>query len=223
MFPHADGVSKTMSPQNIIIGTMANYDLHCRVPFGAYCEVHNINDPSNTEKPRTSAAIALNPTGNLQGSYHFLSLVTGKRINRRRWTQLPITDAIIARVHELALAESDYDLKASNFVFGWDLNMPFTDDDDDTDHDPIHVPDPEGANHIDIIDGNEEEEEEQEEEEEEEQEQEQEQEAQGAFGALEAQEAPENKDDDEQGAQGAFENEDNEEQGAQGAFEQGAQ
>jgi hypothetical protein len=37
MFPHADGISKTMSPRNIIIGTMANYDLHCRVPFGAYC------------------------------------------------------------------------------------------------------------------------------------------------------------------------------------------
>jgi hypothetical protein len=42
-----------MSPRNIIIGTMANYDLHCRVPFGAYCKVHNVNDPSNTERPCT--------------------------------------------------------------------------------------------------------------------------------------------------------------------------
>jgi hypothetical protein len=148
MFPHADDVSKTMSPQNIIIGTMANYDLHCSVPFGAYCKVHNVNDPRNTEKPR----IALHPTVNLQGSDHFLSHVTGNCINRQRWTELPITVAIIARVHELALSESDYDPKASNFVFGCELNVPFADDDDNTDHDPIHLSDAEGANHIDIID-----------------------------------------------------------------------
>jgi hypothetical protein len=30
---------------------------HCRVPLGAYCEVHNENDPSNTTQPRTSRAI----------------------------------------------------------------------------------------------------------------------------------------------------------------------
>jgi hypothetical protein len=83
MLPHADGISSTMSPLTIITGTTANFTTHCHVPIGAYFEVHNGNDPSNTEKPRTSYAIALNLTGNLQGSFHFLSLPTGKHTSRR--------------------------------------------------------------------------------------------------------------------------------------------
>ena len=66
-------------PQTILTGTTADYATHCHVPIGAYCKVHNENDLSNTKTPcTTSYAIALNPTRNLQGSYHFLSLTTGK-------------------------------------------------------------------------------------------------------------------------------------------------
>ena len=97
------------------------------MPIGAYCEVHNENDLSNTKLPRTSPAIALNPTGNLQGSYHFLSLVTGARICRRRWTELPTTKAIIARVHELTLAEPTYDAEVPDFQFTWGENDPVDD------------------------------------------------------------------------------------------------
>jgi len=127
MLPHADGISNTMSPRTLITGITADYNIHCRVPIGAYCEVHNENTPSNTETPRTSYAIALNPTGNLQGSYHFLSLTTGKRISRRRWTELPMTDAVINRVHTLALAEHPQAAHANNFVFEWAANNPIVD------------------------------------------------------------------------------------------------
>ena len=65
----------------------------------------------------------MNPTGNLQGSYRFLSLATGKCIRRRKWTELPITDEVIARVHELARAEKSFD-PAPNFFFEWAPNMP---------------------------------------------------------------------------------------------------
>ena len=81
MFPHADGISATMSPQTILTRITPNYAIYCRVPIGAYWEVHNRHDPSNTEKLRTSHAITMNPTSNLQGSYRFLSLATGKCIN----------------------------------------------------------------------------------------------------------------------------------------------
>jgi hypothetical protein len=69
----------------------------------------------------------MNPTSNLQGSYRFLSLATGKCIRRRKWTELPITDEVIARgVHELARAEKSFD-PAPNFFFEWAPNMPVAD------------------------------------------------------------------------------------------------
>jgi hypothetical protein len=109
-------------------GVKVKFATHCRVPFGAYCEVHNENDPSNTTLPRTSRAIALNPTGNLQGSYYFLSLATGKRISRRRWTELPCTEDVIDRVHTIALAEATYDAEVPDFQFSWGTNDPINDD-----------------------------------------------------------------------------------------------
>ena len=156
MFPHADGVSATISPRTIVTGITANYATQCRVPIGAYCEVHNENHPSNTELARTSRAIALNPTGNLQGSYHFLSLDTGKLISRRRWTELPVTDEIIARVHELAFAERDYDPDVPDFAFEWGPDMPIDDAAINYQAQP-NLPVLEGANNIHGTDNNEEE------------------------------------------------------------------
>jgi hypothetical protein len=127
MFPHPDGVSDTITSQTIMTGIKVKFATHCRVPFGAYGEVHNENDPSNTTLPRTSKAIALNPTGNLQGSYYFMSLATGKRISRRRWTELPVTEEIIERVHDIALMEATYDADVPDFQFAWGANDPIED------------------------------------------------------------------------------------------------
>jgi hypothetical protein len=52
--------------------------------------------------PRTTPAICLGPTGNLQGSYFFFSLVTGQIIRRRKWSELPVPDAVIERVAHFA-------------------------------------------------------------------------------------------------------------------------
>lgn len=52
--------------------------------------------------PRTTGAIALQPTGNLQGGYRFLNLNTGKIIARQHFTPIPMTEKVIARVHALA-------------------------------------------------------------------------------------------------------------------------
>jgi hypothetical protein len=134
MFPHPDGVSDLMSPRDIVTGVKSDYKTHCRVVLiGTYCEVHDENSPTNTEAPRTSSAIALYPTGNLQGSYHFMALDTGQVISRRRWTELPMKKEVITRVHKLALAEKG---KAPvgvtpPFQYAWGQNDPVYDAHDD--------------------------------------------------------------------------------------------
>ena len=69
-----------------------------RIELGAYAQVFEDNDPSNTSKARSLGAIALSPTGNAAGDYYFLSLASGKLITRHQWTELPITETAIARI-----------------------------------------------------------------------------------------------------------------------------
>ena len=122
MFPHADGVSNIISPRTIVTGLVPDYAVHCRVPVGSYCEVHDDPRITNTELARTTPAIALNPTGNTQGSVLFLSLKTGKTLTRKMWTELPITEEIIEAVHNLAEEEGNTD--GNDFVFEWAPNQP---------------------------------------------------------------------------------------------------
>jgi hypothetical protein len=100
IFPPTDGVSKTMSPRAIIVGGELDYGKHCRLEFGTYCQVHEEHD--NTMATRTTGAIALRPRGNTQGGYYFFSLATGHRLNRNRWTELPMPADVIDRVYTLA-------------------------------------------------------------------------------------------------------------------------
>jgi hypothetical protein len=99
-FPPADGVSETISPRAIIAGMQLHYAKHCKLKFGTYVQTHE--EHNNTMATRTTSAIALRPTGNEQGRYYFLSLTTGRRLNRNRWTALPMPVDVINRVHTLA-------------------------------------------------------------------------------------------------------------------------
>jgi hypothetical protein len=47
----------------------------------------------------------LGPTGNLQGSYKFLSLVMGKTVTRRKFTEMPITESVIDEVEKMAVKD----------------------------------------------------------------------------------------------------------------------
>jgi len=67
MFPHKDGVSERLSPLTVVTGLEVNFLRSCRVPFGAYCEVHDKPRISNTKTSPTTPAIALIPNGNAQG------------------------------------------------------------------------------------------------------------------------------------------------------------
>ena len=65
--------------------------------------MHIDPDITNTLEPRTNWAICMGPAGNLQGSYKFLSLVTGKKVTQRRFTEMPITNAVIRQVEAMAV------------------------------------------------------------------------------------------------------------------------
>jgi hypothetical protein len=57
--------------------------------------------------PRTTWAIRLGPTGNLQGSYKFLSLATRKKVPQRKFTDMPITEFLIEQVERWLLRMGD--------------------------------------------------------------------------------------------------------------------
>ena len=90
-------------PREIILCHCLSYKYHCRAPFGAYCETHENNEPTNSMRSRALLTICLGPTGNFQGSYHFLNLLSGLVIKRHAFVELPAPQSVIDRVTTLAL------------------------------------------------------------------------------------------------------------------------
>ena len=136
-FPKEDGVSEHMSP-HLIITRWARMDYNkISLEFGSY--VHLLDHSVNTIRSRTIGAIALNPTGDENGTYRFMSLKTGQVMTKGpgSWTEVPITDIAIARVEALAKQEGQPLLQDSNLLVEWRPNQPFDEDDEyDDDYEP---------------------------------------------------------------------------------------
>eukprot|EP00957_Ditylum_brightwellii_P131874 10056653-Ditylum_brightwellii.AAC.1 len=66
-FAPKSGISSTYSPRAIVRGTHLTYKNHCKIPFGAYAQMHEDNSPTNSMDDRTIGDIALGPSFNLQG------------------------------------------------------------------------------------------------------------------------------------------------------------
>ena len=62
--------------------------------FGDHDEVHYEPSLTNSTKSRTPNVLGLVPTGNIQGSYKFLGLTTGKKLKKQAWKSMPMPDAI---------------------------------------------------------------------------------------------------------------------------------
>ena len=78
-FPPKGGVS-TISPQSLITGIKFDYTKYFQLSFEYYAQVHEENQPTNTQQLQTIGTICLGPTGNSQGGYKFYNLTTGKLI-----------------------------------------------------------------------------------------------------------------------------------------------
>jgi hypothetical protein len=97
-FQTKSGVSETLSLREIVMRHKLDFAKHCRALFGSYCETHEKPVPTNTMVTRSTPAIVLGPTGNLQGTYKFFSLETGKKIKRHKLMACPMPDSVIKKV-----------------------------------------------------------------------------------------------------------------------------
>ena len=83
-------LSKHLSPITLITGlNMPTYNKLKELGFGNYVQVHNGEEVTNMMSERTNDTIALYPSGNLQGGWKVLSLLTGRMHHRRQWKRLP--------------------------------------------------------------------------------------------------------------------------------------
>ncbi len=95
------------SPRDIIMGhQILNYASLCKLPFGAYVQVHEDNQITNNMESRTTGGINFGPS-NLYDAHKFYSLRTGEIITRRKWTELPIPSKVIEKIDELASDPKD--------------------------------------------------------------------------------------------------------------------
>ena len=129
-FPAENGASRTLSPLTIMTGSPKPDFNDLRIEFGTYALVYESNDPTNTMKTRSTGAIALNPNGNTQGGYYFMSLSTGKRLSRIQWDELPMPDGVIARVEAMAALEDQPIMDNGVPIFEWAPNIRMVDDDE---------------------------------------------------------------------------------------------
>ena len=123
-FPAKNGASDTVSPLTIMTGLPCPDYNKLTVELGTYCQVFEDNDPTNTQKARETGAIALTPNGNTHGGYYFMSLVTGKRISRKRWDELPMPQAVINAVEAMGERENQPLLTNGEPTFEWAPGTP---------------------------------------------------------------------------------------------------
>ena len=100
-FPVKSGMSDKISPCELLLHRRLNNKKHCRVELGTYCEVHNEPTQTNTMTPQMHEAIALGPTGDLQGSVKLYYIHTGRVLKHCSFTPMPMPDHVIRRVNAI--------------------------------------------------------------------------------------------------------------------------
>jgi hypothetical protein len=89
------------SPREKLLGRMIDATTDLKHAYGDYVQIHH-EDIDNSMKGRTEGAIAMCPTGALDGSWFYYTLRHGKIVRRRRATALPAPIEVIERVRKLA-------------------------------------------------------------------------------------------------------------------------
>ena len=116
--PTDTGINANLSPSSLITGCPpVNFNSVMMLNFGDYVQVHEARQVKNNNKPRTVGAIALYPRSD--SSWYFMSLESGKRLHRYKWTVLPATVEVVNRVNELGKRQKQPEV-TDNFIFSWE-------------------------------------------------------------------------------------------------------
>ena len=89
------------SPREKLFGTLLDAAVELRHGFGDYVQIHH-EDINNSMNERTSGALALAPTGALDGSWWYYSMTTTRVVRRRRATALPMPQDVIDAIERAA-------------------------------------------------------------------------------------------------------------------------
>ena len=147
--PPQSNFGNNLSPRTMVTGQRLDFKRHCRFQFGEYVQTHEQHN--NSMMSRTVGALALRPTGNAQGGFCFLSLTTGRVLNRLQATALPMPDNVVDQAHRMArrqranpglLFGSPSHMGAAN---GNDINDP-SDAEEDEDYMPEEQEEDESEN-----------------------------------------------------------------------------
>jgi hypothetical protein len=122
-FPVKTRILATYSPWELLVRWWLDYAKHCWVMPRTYCEVHDEPVLSNTMTACTHKGIALEPTGNLQGSVKFYCLNTGRVLKWRSFTKMPMPTCVIKHVDTIrAWEKQGQEFQFVNWnkePFGW--------------------------------------------------------------------------------------------------------
>jgi hypothetical protein len=141
-FPTKGVVSDTLSPKTIMSGEMLDYNKHLSLQLGQYCQVHEEDNPRNSQIARTKGAIYLGPSGNLQGGFKFVALSSSNKCFRCSWDVIPMPDLVIDRVNTLGRDQPQHTTFTDRHgrLIG-DVEIPGVDDqEEDDDHLPGVIP-----------------------------------------------------------------------------------
>ena len=127
-FGNYASITKGLSPRNII-DNLPHIDYnHLKYEFGQYVQLHVTQKITNTMHSRTIGAIVLGPC-NIRGTYHFMSLETGKRISGRVVAVLPLTHDVITRVEQFGRNQDQPYRESKMLQYEWTPGVPVHDDD----------------------------------------------------------------------------------------------
>ena len=149
-FPVTGRASQDLSPCTILTGQQVDYKHHCHFQFGEYTQTHE--EHNNSMNPSTVGAFALQPVGNGQRSFYFLSIATGRVLNRLHATALQMPDDVIDKLHRMARQQKNN----PGLVFA-DQNFNPDEYDDDEDDKTYHDDDSTSDDEEDVLSYNKEE------------------------------------------------------------------